>query len=466
MKRRKFLTLSSITALYIFTGCEAKAFTSLKNQTLPIPALLKPNYKNGVQHYDLNIQYAKHTFFNNVYTDTFAINSTYLGPTLLMKNGDKVSINYTNHLEEEITMHGHGMHVPPSQDGTVHQPIASGQTWSAKYQVKQKACTNWYHPHTMNKTAEQVYKGLAGLIIIEDKQSQSLDLPKRYGVDDIPLILQDRYFSQGQIVYNPTMMDIMHGYVGDTFITNGAIEPLLNAEAKEIRFRILNGSNSSVYTLAFSDGRHFKQIATDNAFLESPVQLQSLTLSPAERAEIIVDFSDAMGEEIVLQELRHQKKFLTIAINKKAQIKTTLPKKLAYLEKFQTKNAVRKRNFTLSGMMRRLKINGRSMDKNYINERVPLNDIELWHVKNDMMIDHNFHIHATHFMIIQRNGKTSNVAKNEKGYKDVVYIPAHESVTFIVKMIDYSDNTVPYMYHCHYLEHEDAGMMGQFLVTA
>jgi FtsP/CotA-like multicopper oxidase with cupredoxin domain len=81
-----------------------------------------------------------------------------------------------------------------------------------------------------------------------------------------------------------------------------------------------------------------------------------------------------------------------------------------------------------------------------------------------MMIDHNFHIHATHFMLLERNGKASNVLENEKGYKDVVFIPAHESLKFIVKMVDYADNHVPYMYHCHYLEHEDAGMMGQFLV--
>lgn len=127
-----------------------------------------------------------------------------------------------------------------------------------RYTVNQKACTNWYHPHTMDKTAEHVYKGLAGLIIIEDDESRSLNLPKRYSRDDIPLALQDRNFTNGQIDYNPAMADIMRGYVGDTFIANGAIEPTLDVEAKEIRFRILNGSNSTVYTLGFSDGRSFK----------------------------------------------------------------------------------------------------------------------------------------------------------------------------------------------------------------
>jgi len=466
MQRRKFLTLSAITALWLTTGCEAKSTQrSSLNTALPIPKLLSPTLRDGVQHYDLSVQEAKHTFFEGISTDTYAINSTYLGPTLLMQNGDAVSVNYTNNLREEITMHGHGMHVPPSMDGTAHQPFAPKQTWSAKYTVKQKACTNWYHPHTMDKTAEHVYMGLAGLIIIEDEESQTLDLPKRYGVDDIPLVLQDRNFSNGQIDYSPGMMDIMHGYVGDTFIANGAIEPTLNVEAKEIRFRILNGSNSTMYTLAFSDGRTFKQIATDNAFLEAPVEMRKLTLSPAERAEIVIDVSHDLGKTFELKELRKQKTFLTVNVSQKSSIKTVLPMKLTTLEKLHPKDAVRTRKFTLSGMMRNLKINGRSMNINYINERVPLGDIEIWEIENDMMIDHNFHIHATHFMLLERNGKASNVPANEKGYKDVVYLPAHQSLKFIVKMLDYKDNKVPYMYHCHFLEHEDAGMMGQFLVT-
>ncbi|MCF6244031.1 MAG: multicopper oxidase domain-containing protein [Sulfurovum sp.] len=476
MQRRSFLTLSSITALWIVTGCGGKKsangssndIIASKNQ-LPIPELLNPTEKNGIKHYDLQVQKAKHTFFEGIETNTYAISSTstphtYLGPTLLMQNGQKVSVNYTNALGEEITMHGHGMHVPPTMDGSAHQPIAPNQTWSAQYTVNQRACTNWYHPHTMDKTAPQVYHGLAGLIIIEDDESKALDLPKRYGVDDIPLVLQDRNFSNGQIDYDPGMREIMHGYTADTFIANGAIEPTLDVEAKEIRFRILNGSNSTVYTLGFADGRSFKQIATDNAFLEAPVALTRLTLSPAERAEIVVDLSDAKGASIVLKEYNHNKTFLTVNVSNDATVQTTLPSKLTTLEKLGTSTAVRTRPFVLSGMMGNFKINGKSMDINRIDETVPLGDVEIWEVRNDMMVDHNFHIHATHFMLIERNGSSARVPANERGYKDVVYIPANESVKFIVKMVDYKDNKVPYMYHCHFLEHEDAGMMGQFLV--
>jgi len=477
MKRREFLALSSVAAVYILTGCgggggmgddsSSSGNVTPKRKQLPIPELLHPTDKAGVKHYDLTIQEATHDFFESIATHTFALNkSTYLGPTLLIQNGESVSINYTNRLTQTVTMHGHGMHVPPSMDGTAHQPIAPGETWSAAYTVKQKASMAWYHPHTMDKTAEHVYKGLAGLIIIEESESKTLDLPRRYGIDDIPLVLQDRIFTNGQIDYSPSRREVMHGYVGDTLIVNGAIEPVLDIEAKEIRFRILNGSNASVYELGFSDGRSFKQIATDSSFLESPVELTRLTLSPAERAEIVVDFSEDLQQSMTLQEFRQNKTFLTVNVNKSATSSTTLPATLTTLEKLDPAMVVKHRSFELSGSMGNLYINGKSMDINRIDETVTLNSVEIWEVTNSMMMDHNFHIHATHFMILERNGSAANVVANEKGYKDVVFVPANESVKFIVKMVDYSDATVPYMYHCHFLEHEDAGMMGQFIVIS
>ncbi len=471
MHRREFLVFSSVASLLFVTGCggsssRSSANPTVKTSALPIPGLLKPITKNGVQHYDMDIKEAKHAFFEGKLTDTFAINdSTYLGPTLLLQQGDRVSINYKNNLKETITMHGHGMHVPPTMDGTAHQAIAPSQAWSPQYTVNQKACTNWYHPHTMEKTAEQVYQGLAGLIIVEDDESRALDLPKRYGVDDIPLVLQDRFFTDGQIDYSPTMREIMRGYVGDTFIANGAIEPTLDVEAKEIRFRILNGSNSSIYELGFSDGRAFKQIATDNGFLEQAVEITRLRLSPAERAEIVIDLSSDKNKSLSFNDYKQNKTFLNISVNKDATQITRLPNKLTTLETINPMAAVRTRPFVFTGSRGNFQINGKSMDMKRIDERVVLGETEIWEVKNNMMMDHNFHIHATNFRLIERNGNAANVAENEKGYKDVVFVPANESVKLLIKMVDYTNATVPYMYHCHFLEHEDRGMMGQFVVV-
>jgi FtsP/CotA-like multicopper oxidase with cupredoxin domain len=472
MKRRDFFKLSAVTSLWLLTGCGGGGTSSSGNNgtatttALPIPSLLKPIDKNGVQHYDVSILEAEHTFFDGIATKTYAMNGTYLGPTLLLTNGDNVSINYTNNLKETTTIHGHGMHLPAKMDGAAHQPIAVGTTWSAQYTVNQKASTNWYHPHFMGKTAEHVYKGLAGLIIVEDNESRALDLPKRYGIDDIPLVLQDRIFNNGQIDYSPSRREIMRGYVGDTFIANGAIEPTFDAEAKEIRFRILNGSNATVYELGFSNGMSFKQIATDNSFLEVPVSMTRLTLSPAERAEIVVDLTTLSGETFTLFEYRNSKTFVNISVNKTATATTTLPTTLTTLDAIDTSLVSQTRPFRY-GMagMGAFTINGKSMDMNRIDEVITLGDTEIWEVTNPMMMDHNFHIHATHFRVIERNGSAANVAENEKGYKDVVYLPANGTVKLLVKMTDYTDSTAPYMYHCHFLEHEDAGMMGQFTVV-
>jgi FtsP/CotA-like multicopper oxidase with cupredoxin domain len=473
MQRRNFLKLSTVTSFWLLTGCGGGSSSSSRIDSdslntgftqLAIPKLLIGKEMNGVQHYDLNIQKATHTFFDAFETATYAVNASYLGPTLKLINGENISINYTNNLDESTTMHGHGMHVPANMDGAAHQIITAGSQWSAIYTVNQRASTNWYHPHLMGKTAEHVYKGLAGLIIVEDSEINTLDLPKTYGVDDIPLILQDRFFdANGQLDYSPTNREIMMGYNGDIHIVNGVYKAYIDLEAKEIRFRILNASNSSMYTVNFSDGRSFKQIATDNSLLEAPVSMNSLRLSPAERAEIVVDLTALAGEVLTLN--NGSKDILKINVKAKTLATTRTPNTLTTLAFHKVSDALRTRTFSLSASgSGDFRINGASMNMGVINERVPINEVEIWEVINTMGMNHNFHIHATHFSIIERNGSSLNVAENEKGYKDTVFLGGNDKVKLLVKMTEYRDSTSPYMYHCHFLEHEDAGMMGQFIV--
>ena len=474
MDRRQFLA-GSIGTAFGLASCGGDSSSSNTDnvvfngdytQPYRIPAELTGTLVNGRTQYDLNLQQGSSRFLANLDTPTWGINGSYLGPTLRLRNGSAVDINFTNKLAEDTTMHGHGMHLPAVMDGGVHQVIAAGGTWSSSYTVNQHACTNWYHPHMMGKTAEHVMHGLAGLIIIDDAVSDALDLPKRYGVDDIPVIVQDRTFNtDGTFNYNPSLQQIMQGWKGDTFLVNGVIKPVLDVEAKQIRFRVLNGSNSRVYTFAFASGRAFQQVATDNAFLEAPVSLTQLRLSPAERAEIVVDFSGDLGGEEIFTDLASGNDLFKVNIASVATAITTLPAQLITLPSLDPLNAVTNRLFTLSGGMGQLYINGVAMDAAVINETVPLNAVEIWEVVNAMGVVHNFHIHATHFQLIERNGSAANVAANEKGFKDTVFVPPNESVKFIVKMTDYTDANNPYMYHCHILEHEDAGMMGQFVVV-
>jgi FtsP/CotA-like multicopper oxidase with cupredoxin domain len=479
MNRRKFLA-SSISAALGLSSCGGGSGGSSGNsggvtdntdftQTYFIPDELTGTLVGGRLQYNLILQSGTTQFSSGVNTPTWGINGNYLGPTIRLRNGDQVDLNFNNTLSESTTMHGHGMHVPANMDGGVHQVINAGATWTSSYTVNQHACTNWYHPHMKGVTADHVINGLAGLIIIDDVDSDALDLPKRYGIDDIPVIVQDRSFNEdGSFDYNPTMREIMRGWKGDTFMVNGVINPLLNVEAKQVRFRILNGSNSRVYTFAFASGKAFKQIASDNAFLEAPVSLTQLQLSPAERAEIVVDFSGDLGNEEVFTDIASGNNLFKVNVSKVATAITTLPAQLITLAKLNQANAVNTRIFALSGGMGQLRINGVTMDLNFINETVPLDVVEIWEVTSNMNMVHNFHIHATHFQIIERNGSAANVPANEQGFKDTVYLPPNETVKFIVKMVDYSSASTPdnaYMYHCHILEHEDAGMMGQFVVV-
>lgn len=485
MYRRNFIKLSFVCATYLLVGCNSdKNSTSsnntvsldgfLINQNLNIPALLNPTPDiNGIKQFNLNIEERTHNFYTDVASNTFGINQSYLGNTLLLKNGDKVSINYTNKLQEATTIHGHGMHVPASMDGGPYQRIESNMTWSASYTVNQKASTNWYHPHLMGKTAEHVYHGLAGLIIIEDNESNALNLPKSYGIDDIPLIIQDRNFLNKQLSYAPSGRDIMRGYRGNVLLTNGQVQPKMTAKAGLLRLRILNGSNGSLYNFSFSDGRVFHQIATDNSFLESPVELTSLKLSPSERAEIVVDLANDANGEVLLKvaELIDNRTFtaLSISVDAQASLVSTLPLNLTTHEVIDVTQVVRTRNFTLEGSGNGgnpiLTINNKAMLMSRIDEIVNVNELEIWHIENTMNMNHNFHIHATHFRPYKRNGSTVNILANEQGYKDCIQLGPNETVDILVRMVDYTDINGKYMYHCHYLEHEDAGMMGQFVVV-
>ena len=445
-------------------GAGSGSGTGSQVTTLPIPALLSG------QQFDLSLRQGSQQFISGLTTPTYGINGDFLGPALKVRRGDSITLNVTNNLPEVTTLHWHGMHVPGGMDGGPHQVIQPGQSWKAQFTVNQKAATNWFHPHTHGETGRQVYMGLAGLMIVEDVESDALDLPVSWGEDDIPLIIQDRKFKpDGSFDYLPSRQSAMQGMLGDVFLVNGAIDPVVALPAKEVRFRILNGSNARVYQLAMSDQRSFKLIAVDNSFVEAPVALTSITLSPGERAEIVVDLSSDLGGQLALVDQNNaNQSLLTLDVSKVAAAATitSTPARLTTLQKYKAQDAVLTRTFSLGMRMGQFTINGQSMDLTRIDQVVPLNNIEIWEITNTMNMVHNFHTHATHFYILERNGSALNVKEYEQGYKDTVLLNPGDSVKVIIKMTDYhAASNTPYMFHCHILEHEDRGMMGQFTVV-
>lgn len=407
--------------------------------------------------------------------ETWGINGDYLGPTIRTRPGSTLSIDVHNHLPESTSMHWHGAELPAIADGGPHQPIDTGATWSASFPVEQPPATLWYHPHPHGTTATHVYRGLAGLLVIADDEEQ---LPHTYGVDDIPLIIQDRNFSGDDEL---TMDDddwvtggSMVGVLGSDILVNGTWGPTQEITRELTRFRILNGSNARIYNLRFNTGKPYHVIATDSGFLPAPVEVDSYRLSPGERVEIVARFELGEQSRLVSQDVDLGAFF---AVERLAggddtfdlvefhaaealEPAPSLPETFPARPSVATTAGATRREFELGDFNT---INGKAMDMQRIDLVVPTGETELWEIRNGSMNPHNFHIHNASFSIVDEDGEPALPAF--AGRKDTVYCPPGASVTLAVEFGQYTDETYPYMAHCHILLHEDTGMMMQFLMV-
>ena len=435
---------------------------------LPIPPLLEDTNKSeNISDFEITAKRGTKSFFKGSQSSTLGYNGNFLGPTIRVQKGERVNMRVNNALDESTTVHWHGLHVAGPGDGGPHQVIAPGKSWRPSFNIVQEAATLWYHPHPKGLTGRQVYKGLAGFFIIDDDRSLNLNLPKEYGKNDIPLVIQDRRFNaNGQLEYETSFIYSRNGMFGDKVLVNGKINPTLGVGTAKIRLRVLNGSNTRIYNLSLSDRSTFVQIASDGGFLNRPVKLRSLEISPGERAEIVIDFSKySVGDSIRLKDPRFD--IMQFIVNKRVQDKTTIPTRIGDVKKIPRSAAVRKRTFVLrsagGGVAKQdLTINGKLFDLKRIDETVGRGDTEIWEIRNpsspgENLSLHPLHIHGIHFQILSRNGRAP--AENERGWKDTLLLHKDETAKLIMRFEDFKG---VYMYHCHMLEHEDAGMMAQF----
>ena len=268
---------------------------------LPIPKLIDAAKQgNAVK---LKVMSGRHAFVKGKPTRTYGYSAPILGPVIRLRRGDEVEMTVENALDFVTTVHWHGLLVPGYNDGGPQQLIHPGDSWRPVLKIDQAAATLWFHPHPHHDTARQIYMGLAGMIIVDDGSDARLGLPRTFGVDDLPIILQDRSFgSDGSIEYdnndlNP--LDVIYGARGETIIVNGAIAPFAKVPPGLVRLRLLNAANAQNFELRFSDRRTFYVIASDGGFLSAPVAVTQLTISPAERFEVLVDFAD--GKAVALE---------------------------------------------------------------------------------------------------------------------------------------------------------------------
>jgi blue copper oxidase len=441
---------------------------------LRIPPLLPPRPDaEGRKVFDLELQAGSSELRPGTTSETWGANGSYLGPTIRAVRGDRVVVDVANSLPEETTLHWHGMHLPAAADGGPHQVIEPGATWSPEWEIDQPAATLWYHPHLMGATAEHVYQGIAGLFILEEPEHAALPLPRTYGVDDLPLIVQDKRFEDdGSLEFSNRLISPT-GFLGDVTLINGTYDPHVEVAHERVRLRLLNASNARVYNIGFADERQFHLIATDGGLLETPQLLRRIQLSPGERAEIVASFQP--GERVVLRSFEPElgtnffenrfaggdDSFDLLQIRARPTLTPSpeVPERLPTTESYDADEAVRTRRFELSGTS----INGKDMEISRIDEVVEVGTTEIWEIRNASGTPHNFHPHDVRFEVLSYAGRPP--PPHLSGLKDTVYVPPNESVRVVTRFQDYTDPQLPYMFHCHVLQHEDRGMMGQFVVV-
>ncbi|SEA52855.1 hypothetical protein SAMN05216365_1734 [Porphyromonadaceae bacterium NLAE-zl-C104] len=454
------------------------------------------------------------------------IPNSYLGPIIRVKPNQKIRIRYNNELPDESIIHWHGLHVPEEMDGHPRYVINNGEQFVYEFVVNNRPGTYWFHPHPHGITGFQVYKGLAGMFIIEDNQS---NLPsEKY---EVPLVIQDRRFdSSNQLVYlENNMMDMMVGFLGNEILINGKSNSSMEVDKATYRFRVLNGSNSRIYKLAWNDGVNLTVIGKDGGLLSKPTEKPYIILGPGERIDVWRDFSNInSGEQIALNSLAFNSGtsmgmmgsgrgmgsgmmrgrgrgnmqrdnnqsdsyidngdaltlYNFIVSDKQGEV-VSLTTEFEPIEQFDLSESVNQdspRQFNFHFERMQWLINGKTFEMNEVAdwEKVKLNTTEVWEfinggsgggmMGNMMSMPHPVHIHGLQFQIIERDvsevpAAVWNSMKDgfiDEGWQDTFLLLPNMRVKVALRFEDF---TGIFLYHCHNLEHEDMGMMRNYEVV-
>lgn len=475
--RRNFLTSAGALAALSLMPRIVRAQTAVNRLAMPP---LWDATETG--QFALNAQAGVTNFIGQADSVTWGFNQSFLGPVVRMRSTGETRAEVTNALDEAISVHWHGLVAPGDVDGGPHQLVQAGDTWTPTLPVDQPAATIWYHSHTHGETGRQVYNGLAGVIHLTDGEDDARGLPSTYDVDDLTLVLQDRFLGQdGRMEYALSMHDRMMGFMGNAMVINGQVGATAVVPKGIVRLRLLNGSNARIYGLRMSDNRPMHLIGTDSGLLDRPAALGFLTLAPGERYEVLVDFGD--GREVSLvseQSLRADLgggdpsvppfEVLPFAIDPALPARITrLPDEIGGTRPDLVADSVIARQISLDmgmGPMAMMNggsphaINGQSFDMHRLNFQVGLGGLERWSVSASMML-HPFHVHGVKFQVLSENGAPPRMQNT--GWKDTVLVNGQAEI--LMRFERAASTKLPFMFHCHILEHEDGGMMGQFAVA-
>ncbi len=488
-------------------------------------------------------------------TPMWRYNNSPLPLVVRTTRGNQMTLNLNNQLDDDSTIHWHGFKVPADMDGGPDLPVAPNTDKAYTFTMDQPAASLWFHPHPDMQTGKQVYMGLAGVYLLEDNITKTLEAQNRLpsGDKDVVLLVQDRRFADEtngvrELLYKNRPMD-SNGMLGDDILVNGSIVPKHQVSNTQYRYRLYNVSNARNYDFALSDGSKFTVIGTDGGLLDKPVEVDHILLGPAQRVEIIIDFSkyqignkvmfvskpfngdmigmmsnsSNMGTNSMMSRMMHGNQDMGSMMNEnpnnqnmndsmgnnqgmgnmngnqnmsnqtmtnngasfsilRFDITTdevdpiTLYTELPIDAQIKTRYTLadttnsKERQFVMSmgnmmgqsGNMPQMNfvINGKTFDPKRVDEFIEAGAIEVWSIKNLSPMAHPFHAHAIQYQILDRDGVPASGV--DLGWKDTFLVQPGETVRVIGKFEEI--NKGDYMYHCHILEHEDAGMMGYFRV--
>ena len=397
----------------------------------------------------------------------YAYNGSVPGPTLETHEGDSVIIHFQNRLPEPTTVHWHGVHLPADADGSPLYPIAPGASYIYRFRlVKGSAATYWYHPHPDRRSGFQVAMGLYGGFIVHAAD----DPLAARGIPEKLLILSDnRFDSSGAIAFPlphsvEEIVDVENGREGNALLVNGQAMPTISMRPGELqRWRIVNASAARIYRLSLP-GQQLIQVGTDGGLVEQPVERPEVMVANSERVEVLVRAPAAAGDTAVLQDLPYDRympqtrptdwtrsrPLLTLrTTDESAVAPPDLPSVLRRILAPDTTHVAARRVIVMSQGM----IDGKQMDMHRVDTHSRLGATEIWTIQNVVGMDHPFHLHGFHFLILDRDEGREPV----RGWKDTGNVPKHSSMRILVQFDDYPGR---WMYHCHILDHEDQGMMG------
>ncbi|HVK25553.1 MAG TPA: multicopper oxidase domain-containing protein [Actinokineospora sp.] len=433
-------------------------------RALPIPQVLRPSaVRIDADVYRLSVGESTVEIVPGVRTKVLTYNGQFPGPTILARQGRTAKIVVTNTLTSATAIHLHGGNVPADSDGHPMHVIEPGRSRTYTYPNIQRAGTLWYHDHAHHMEAEQVYRGLSGLYLIEDAWPSNR-LPS--GAHDIPLLLRDADVSRdGELHWE------LFGQANRSLVlVNGATQPHLSVRRRRYRLRLVNTANERTFRLRLSNGAEFVQVGSDGGLLPRPVRRSEVTLWPAERADVVVDFSgSADGTQVVLENLDGEsdatRQIMRFDVSGGHEIDlSSVPATLTAAPERKTPTVTRKVELSFDALAGTFLINGKSYDPDRVDFTVKRGTTELWEITNldtQFEIPHSLHLHQIQFRVLDRDGVAA--AEWEAYPKDTVAVPPGTTVR-ILATFD-SPYTGVYPFHCHFIDHSSTAMMAQIKIV-